>query len=73
MALTTLSAVAQQEVDPDHFDGNQTAMTAPKNGVSKAHKTAIAQKVNAASKPTVRQAKTSKNSARPRVVTVAAH
>jgi hypothetical protein len=73
LALIAVNAVAQQEVDPEHFEGKQT-VTAPKNRVSKAHKQpATAQTVNAVSKPSVRQAKANKNSGKPRVVTVAAH
>ena len=73
IALMAGNAVAQQEVDPDHFDGNQT-VAAPKNHTSKARKQpSTAQNVSAVSKPSVRQVKASKNSGKPRVVTVAAH
>jgi hypothetical protein len=72
MALIAVSAVAQQEVDPDHFDGNQT-VTVPKNHGSKTHKQPSTAQVNTASKPSVRQAKANKNSGKARVVTVAAH
>ncbi len=73
MVLMAVSAVAQQEVDPDHFDSNQT-VAAPKNHVSKARKQpTTAQNVNTVSKPSVRQAKASNNAGKAKVVTVAAH
>jgi hypothetical protein len=71
MALIAVNAVAQQEVDPDHFDGKPT-VTAPKNTTKARKQAATAQSVTA-SKPSVPQAKASKNSAKARVVTVAAH
>lgn len=73
MVLIAANVVAQQEVDPDHFDRNQT-VTAPKNHTSKARKQpGTAQSVNSVSKPSVRQVKASKNSGKPKVVTVAGH
>ena len=73
IALMAGNAVAQQEVDPDHFDGKQSVTTA-KNHTAKARKqAATAQNANTATRPSVPQAKASKNSAKPRVVTVAAH
>jgi hypothetical protein len=75
MAVIAVNAVAQQEVDPDHFDGNQT-VTASKNSVSIARKQpATAKNVNTVSKERVRQAKVNrnKNSSGPKVVRVAAH
>jgi hypothetical protein len=72
MGLVALNAVAQQEVDPDHFDGSQT-VPVQKSRVMKVRKQAApTQNANAASKPSVRQAKASKSSG-PKVVTVAAH
>jgi hypothetical protein len=74
MALTALNAVAQQEVDPDHFDGNQTVETTQKTHATKAHKqSATASNVNAVSKQPVRVAKASRTSGKPKVVNVAAH
>jgi hypothetical protein len=73
MALVTVNVVAQQEVDPERFEHNQT-VTAPKHAVSKTRKpTATAVNTNAASNQHVRQAKATKNTGTPRVVTVAAH
>jgi hypothetical protein len=73
MALVALNAVAQQEVDPDHFDGNQTAVT-QKNHATKVRKqSATKPNVSTVSKQRVPATKANRNSATPRVVTVAAH
>ena len=73
LALTGLNAVAQQEVDPDHFDGNQTVAT-QKNHATKMHKqSATASNGSAVSKQPVRVAKANRTSGKPKVVNVAAH
>ena len=73
MALIAISAGAQQEVDPDHFDGNDNAVV-QKASTAKTHKQVVAkQNTNAAPKQQVRETKLAKKSNGPRVVTVAAH
>jgi hypothetical protein len=69
LSLLTISAFAQQEVDPEHFDqpivAQKAAAPKPHKQVATAHKTKAAQKSNrqeAASKKTPEQ---------PKVVTIA--
>lgn len=73
MGLVALSAVAQQEVAPDHFDGNDAALVQKARATKPQKQATPKQATNAGAKPRVREAKANKNSSGPRVVTVAAH
>jgi hypothetical protein len=71
MALFAINGFAQQEVNPDHFD--EIPPTAASKQVGKSRKQPATPSTNSVSKRPVRQAKASKNTGSPRVVTVAAH
>ena len=68
MLVTTVSALAQQEVDPEHFDqpivAQKTAAPKPHKQVATAHKPKVTK--------TRPQQATLKNPEQPKVVTIAA-
>jgi hypothetical protein len=71
MLLMTTTALAQQEIDPEHFDSEPTT-PAQKATTTKTHKqVATTQKKNEAPKSSHQQVASKRNPEKPKVVVVA--